>query len=566
MNKKILLPMLLLAGIVAFSSCSGKLKPLAENYIKAEPQPLEAIGGEVPVTINATFPAKWFNKKAVVKITPVLRYAGGEAWGTTYTYQGEKVSGNNQVIPEKTGANVTMTSAFKFKPVMKKSELYLTFEAKIKNKTVKLPDVKIGEGVIATSALANAGTASAAIAADKFQRIIKEAHNANIMFLIQQAELRSNQLNSMEIKEWKELVKNANETPNQNVEVEISAYASPDGTMSLNTALSEKREKNTNKYLSGEFKKGKIDAPISARYTAEDWEGFKELVEKSNIQDKDLVLRVLEMYSDPEQRDQEIKNMSSVFSVLAEEILPKLRRSRLTANIEIIGKSDEEISNLVASNPGALNVEEILYAATLTPDLSQKAAIYKKTAELYPKDYRAYNNIGMLLFEQGDLDGAKKMFDKAAQVSPSTPETYMNLGLISLVNGDKAKAQQYFGNAAGVAELNEALGVLYLEQGEYAKAVNAFGAVKSNNAALAQILTKDYSKAQATLNAIDADQADATTDYLKAIVAARTNNVDGVVSNLKAAILKDRSMAKEAASDLEFAKFATNSAFSSLVK
>ncbi|MGL4491666.1 MAG: tetratricopeptide repeat protein, partial [Tannerellaceae bacterium] len=350
------------------------------------------------------------------------------------------------------------------------------------------------------------------------------------------------------------------------VEVEISAYASPDGTMSLNTALSEKREKNTNNYLSREFKKGKIDAPISARYTAEDWEGFKELVEKSNIQDKDLVLRVLEMYSDPEQRDQEIKNMSSVFSVLAEEILPKLRRSRLTANIEIIGKSDEEISNLVASNPGALNVEEILYAATLTPDLSQKAAIYKKTTELYPKDYRAYNNIGMLLFEQGDLDGAKKMFDKAAQVSPSTPETYMNLGLISLVNGDKAKAQQYFGNAAGVAELNEALGVLYLEQGEYAKAVNAFGPVKTNNAALAQILTKDYSKAQATLNAIDADQADATTDYLKAIVAARTNNVDGVVSNLKAAILKDRSMAKEAASDLEFAKFATNSAFSSLVK
>ena len=563
MNKKFLLPFLVLAAIFAFSSCSNTLKPLAEEYIKAQPQPLEAIGGKVPVTINATFPAKWFNKNAVVTVTPVLRYEGGEAWGTAYTYQGEKVKGNNQVIPQKAGANVTMKSAFTYKPAMKKSELYLTFDAKIKNKTVKLPDVKIGEGVIATSALADAATANAAIAADKFQRIIKEAHDANIMFLIQQAELRSKELKKGEIADWKDLVKNADEAPNQNVAVEIQAYASPDGGVKLNTGLAERRESNTSKYLAKELKKMKIDVPVDAKYTAQDWEGFQELVSKSNIQDKDLVLRVLSMYQDPEQREQEIKNISAVFSTLAEEILPQLRRSRLIANIEIIGKSDDEISALAKSNPKELNVEEILYAATLTNSAAEKTAIYNKASELYPNDYRTWNNVGMMAFRAGDLAKAEQMFNKANAVK-NNPEANMNLGLIALTKGDQAKAQQLFGSASGVAELSEALGVLYLQQGEWQKAANSFGSVKNNNAALAQILTKDYSKASQTLNAVP--NPDAITSYLKAIVAARTNDANGVVSNLKSAIAADKSLAKEAAIDLEFAKYATNSDFAALVK
>ena len=563
MNRKFLLPFLMLAAILAFSSCSNKLKPLTEEYIKAEPQPLEAIGGQVPVTINATIPAKWFNKKAVVTVTPVLRYAGGEAWGTAYTYQGEKVKGNNQVVPFKEGANVTMKSSFAYKPEMKKSELYLTFDAKIKNKTVKLPDVKIGEGVIATSELADAATANAAIAADKFQRIIKEAHDASIMFLIQQAELRSKELKKSEVSDWKDLVKNADEAPNQNVAIEIQAYASPDGGVKLNTGLAERREKNTDKYLAKELKKMKVDIPVDAKYTAQDWEGFQELVSKSNIQDKDLVLRVLSMYSDPEQRENEIKNISSVFSTLAEEILPQLRRSRLVANIEIIGKSDDEITALAKNDPKALNIEEILYAATLTNDNAEKTRIYNKASELYPNDYRTWNNVGMMAFRAGDLAKAEQMFNKANSVK-NNPESNMNLGLIALTKGDQAKAQQLFGSASGVAELGEALGVLYLKQGEWAKAANSFGSVKSNNAALAQILTKDYSKASQTLNAVP--NPDATTSYLKAIVAARTNDANGVVSNLKTAIAKDSSMAKEAAKDLEFAKFAANADFASLVK
>jgi tetratricopeptide (TPR) repeat protein len=563
MNKKYLLPLLVLAAIVTFSSCSGKLNPLAADYVKVEPQPLEAIGGKVPATINATFPAKWFNKNAVVTVTPVLRYQGGEAWGTAYTFQGEKVKGNNQTISQSAGGNVTLKSSFNYKPEMKKSELYLTFDAKIKNKTVQLPDIKIGDGVLATGELANAASANPALGADKFQRIIKEAYNANIMFLIQQAELRSNELKKQEVQDWKDLVKNADEAPNQNVAIEISAYASPDGGVKLNTGLAEKRETATSKYLNSELKKAKVDVPVDARYTAQDWEGFQELVSKSNIQDKDLVLRVLSMYKDPEQREQEIKNISSVFSTLANEILPQLRRSRLTANIEIIGKSDDEIKALVNSNPKTLSVEEILYAAALTTNSAEKEAIYTKASQQYPNDYRPWNNIGLIRFQAGDFAKAEELFTKANSVKANS-ESNLNLGLIALTKGDKEKAQQLFGSAAGVSELSEALGVLYLQQGDYAKAVSSFGAIKSNNAALAQILTKDYSKALQTLNAVP--KADATTDYLKAIVAARTNDSNSVVSNLKAAIGKDRSFVKEAASDLEFAKYATNADFAGLLR
>ncbi len=564
MSKKNFLPFLVMAAILmALASCSGTLKPLSAQYIQADPQPLEVVGGQVPVTISIAYPAKWFKKNATLTITPVLRYPGGETWGTAYTFQGEKVRANNQVIPYGTGGNVTMKSSFKYKPEMKRSELYLTFDVKIGNKSSRLPDIKIADGVIATSALANAATANPAVGADKFQRIIKEAYDANILFLIQQAELRSNELSKGELKDWKDRVKQANDAANQNVSVEVSAYASPDGGLSLNESLAERREANTTRYLKGELNKRKIDVPVGAHYTAQDWEGFKELVSKSNLQDKDLVLRVLSMYSDPEQREREIKNISTVFRSLADEILPKLRRSRLTANIEIIGKSDEEISRLAQSNPKALNVEELLYAATLATNDVDREAIYTKASELFPNDYRTWNNIGMQRYYAGDLRKAEELFNKSNSVQQNSAAN-INLGLLALTRGERDKAQQLIGGASDVAELGEALGMLYLEQGDYAKAVSSFGAAKTNNAALAQILTKDYSKASQTLNAVT--RPDATTDYLKAIVSARTNDAAGVISHLKAAISKKKSLAREAANDLEFAKYAKDAAFTNLVR
>ena len=564
MSKRFIFPLLCLAIVVGFfSSCSSGLKPLPANYVKAEPQPLELVAGKVPVTINATFPADWFHKKATLTVIPVLRYDGGEAWGTSYTFQGEKVAGNGQVIPQKAGANVTMNSSFNYVPAMQSSELYLTFSAKVGNKTIEIPEIQIADGVLATAALLDAGSEIPSIAPDKFQRIIKEAYDANIMFLIQQAELRSSELRKAELGDWKDVVENANQAPNQNVNIEVSAYASPDGGLELNEKLAERRELNTNKYLSQEMKKAGVNAPINARYTAQDWEGFKQLVEKSNIQDKDLVLRVLSMYNDPERREQEIKNISSVFSVLADEILPQLRRSRLTANIEIIGKSDEEISNLANSNPKGLTVEELLYAAALAKTNDQKEAIYKKVTTIYPADARGFNNAGVMEFQKGQIANAEALFKKALQIS-STPEANMNLGLVALTKGDNTAAQQYFGNAAGVKELSNGMGLLAISNGNYNQAASSFGNTASNNAALAQLLTKDYSKAQATLNSVA--NPNATTSYLKAIVAARTNNLNDVVSNLKTAISKDPSLAKKALTDLEFAKYITNSQFLSVVR
>ena len=562
MIKKIFMPIFTLAAICMLASCGGKLKPLSNQYIKVDPQPLEAIGGEVPVTINATYPAKWFNKNAVVTITPVLRYATGETWGTAYTYQGENVKANNPTVLYSTGGNVTMRSSFKYKPEMKKSELYLTFDAKIKNKSVKLPDIKVADGVIATSMLADAGTANPAVGMDKFQRIIKEAHDANILFVIQQAELRSRELNKSEITDWKDLVSAANAAANQNVSLEVSAYASPDGGLKLNDALAARRETNTRQYLESELRRRQVNLPVAAYYTAQDWEGFQQLVSQSNLQDKDLVLRVLSMYTDPEQREREIKNISAVFKSLAEEILPQLRRSRLIANIEIIGKSDEEISRLAQSNPGELTVEELLNAATLTENETDKEAIYTKASELFANDYRGWNNIGMQRFYAGDLVKAEELFTKANSVRTNN-EANINLGLIALTKGDRATAEQLIGSASGVPELGEALGVLYLLQGDYAKSVSSFGASKTNNAALAQILAKDYSKASQTLNTVT--RPDATTDYLKAVVAARTNDTNAVIENLRTAFAKKPALKREAALDLEFAKYTTNPSFTSLI-
>ncbi len=554
MIKKLYLPLVALL-VLTFSSCK-KMGELSADYFTTNPEVLEAVGGKVPVTITGKFPEKYFKKNAVVEVTPVLRWEGGEAKGQPATFQGEKVQGNDQTIMYKAGGTYTMKVSFNYVPEMAKSELYLDFKIKSGKKTYTIPSVKIADGVIATSELPTVNSANAALAPDAFQRVIKQAKEAQIMFLIQQANLRASELKSAELKDFhKQVVTVAGDSKNYKLNnIEISAYASPDGGVELNSTLANNRQNNTAKYMNQQLKKGKINTNVDTEYTAQDWDGFQELVSKSNIQDKELILRVLSMYTDAEQREAEIKNISSVYKTLADEILPQLRRARLTANYDVIGRSDEEINEAFDTDAKALSIDEILYAATLTDDQARQKAIYNKAIELYPADYRAYNNLGMMAYAEGDQATAEKYFKQAASKQSDAAEANTNLGLIELAKGNVANAETYLSKSTGANTADEALGNLYIKQGQYDRAVTAFGDTKSNSAALAQILAKDYNKAKNTLNSVK--NPDAYTDYLMAIVGARTNNANLVKSSMQKVAQKDATLAAKAQNDREFAKYA----------
>ena len=573
MIKKLYMP-LLVAMVAVLTSCGGKLGELSADYFTTNPQVLEAVGGKVPVTINGKFPEKFFNKKAVVTVTPVLKWDGGQAVGTPATFQGEKVEGNDQTIAYKAGGSYTMKTTFDYVPEMAKSELYLQFTAKVGKKEVKVPEVKIADGVLATGEiLSTAQNAKYTVAAstpsqstDKFQRIIKQAKEANIMFLIQQANVRANQLKTDEMNALNEQMGNiVADTKNLALtNVEVTAYASPDGELGLNEKLAGNRESNAAKYIQKQMKKQKLEGNVDTKYTAEDWDGFKTLVEKSNIQDKEVILRVLSMYNDPEKREAEIKNLSSVYATLADEILPQLRRARLTLNYNVIGRSDDEILNTYSTSPKDLSVEEMLYAATLVKSEADKKAVYEKTTSLYPNDYRAFNNLADIAYKNGDITKAASYLQKAAQLNSSAAEVNNNLGLVALINGDTEKAETYLAKSTGASKLNEAMGNLYVAQGQYDRAVSSFADAKTNSAAVAQIMAKDYNKAKNTLNAVA--NPDAYTSYLKAVVGARTNNASMVVSNLADAVKKDSALAEKALKDAEFAKFVTNADFLNALK
>ena len=547
-------------AVATLTSCGGKLGELSADNFKVVPNPLVAESGQVPATINGMFPEKYMAKKAVVTVTPELRFTDNgvetAVKGQSATFQGEKVLGNDQSISYKVGGHYTMKANFAYQPAMQKSDLYLTFNARVGKKEVQVPAVKVATGVIATSELYRSTITSAnpCTSQDAFQRVNEQKFDATIKFLIQQAELRKSELKSNSVQEFTSLLKRiAKDQEGLNINnVEISAYASPDGGVSLNEKLANKRQKNTESYVKKQMKAAKIDANLSSQYTAQDWEGFQELVKASNIQDKDVILRVLSMYQDPQEREQQIKNMSQGFRELADGILPELRRARMTINYETIGRDDDQIFAQYKEDASKLSVEELLYAASIADTDAQREDILKTTTNLYREDSRAYNNLAVLAMQKGNNAEAQKYLSMARTLDAKNAEANANMGLLALQQGDAKTAEDYISRAAGANNLAEALGNLHLAQGNYALAQQDFAGVNSNSAALAQLLNKDYARATQTL--ANVKNPDAMTDYLNAIVNARQGNNDAAASYLRSAIQKDPKLAQYAANDLELIK------------
>jgi len=551
MQKNLLLA-LSASSLLIFSSCS-KLGPLSADNFSVAPNPLETQGGKVSATINGAFPEKYMKRNAVVTVIPELRYNGQTTKGQSATFQGEKVMGNDQTINYRLGGRYTMKTSFDYVDDMQKSEMYLTFTARQGSKTVSIPAVKVANGVIATSELYKKALFSegGCLAPDSFQRVKERKQEANIKFLINQANLRKSELKNNSVQEFVNLLRKINrEKEELNLKnVEVRAYASPEGGFSFNDKLASKRQDTSEGYVKKQLKNTGVKTDIAATYTAQDWDGFQKLVQASNIQDKDVILRVLSMYKDPEEREKQIRNMSEGFQELANGILPELRRSRLIINYETIGRSDEQIQEQYAADPAKLSADELLYAATLEKSAAKKEEIYKKTAELYSKDYRPLNNLATLEFAKGNDAAGSRYLSQAVSVDPNAAEAIANQGLLSLKNGNLAEAERNIAKVSGNKNVAQALGTLDLAKGNYAQASKDFDGVNTNCAALAQLLSKDYAAAQATLDAVETP--DAMTDYLHAIVAARRANKFAAQSYLDEAIKKDPSLKTYADNDLE---------------
>ena len=542
-------------SLVLMTSCS-KLGKLSADNFSVTPNPLETVGGKVPATVEGQFPEKFMNKKATVTVVPELRYSNGQvAKGQAVTFQGEKVMANHKVISYRLGGRYTMKTVFDYVPAMQKSDMYLAFDARIGNSKVNVPAIKVATGVIATAELYRKAMqqGGACLALDSFQRVIDHKQEANVKFLINQANLRSNELKNNSVREFVSMLKriNADREKLAIKNVEVQAYASPEGGFTFNDKLANKRQNVSEGYVKQQLKGTNLQTDIDAHYTAQDWEGFMKLVQSSKIQDKDVILRVLSMYKDPQEREQQIRNMSEGFRELADGILPELRRSRLIINYQTIGRSDQQIKQQYAADPTKLSLEELLYAASLTNDVKAKKAIYKKTTELYDRDYRAYNNLAALALNEGDEHTANSYLSQALQANRKAPEAYANKAYINLTHGEIAEAEHNLADATEANGFNEIIGNLHIARGNYANATDELFN-DNNSAALAQLLNKNYVAAEQTLKAIK--QPNGLTYYLFAVLNARQGKNDTAAKYLKEALQKDPSLAEYAKNDLELAK------------
>jgi tetratricopeptide (TPR) repeat protein len=560
---------LVLAALV-MTSCNP-LKKMQKNAgminYEVTPEILEAHGGEVAVAIKGVFPEKYFDKSTTAEAVPVLVFEGGEVELEKVMLQGEKITANNEVISY-TGDNFSYSSKVAYKDEMKKSELMLRVTATRKGKSIAFDPVKLADGVIATSTLTE-DDAKPVMVKDNFQRIIPESKLADIHYLINRAEIRSTELKAEDLQLLRDYINAVNEAENlQFTGVTVSSYASPDGKLELNEKLSQQRGTAADKLIKNDFQKiadASKEGFFTSKTTAEDWDGFKTEVEASSIQDKELILRVLSMYSDPAVREQEIKNMATAFEVLKTDILPKLRKSKMIVNVNKIGLSDEEILAQMKSDPKVLGLEEMLYSATLTTDANEQLAFYQAAAENYPKCFRAHNNVGYTSIMLGKYEDAMKAFE-AAKALQNNDVVKNNMGFASFMMGDLAKAEEYFTSmTAATAESKFGLGMIAVVRGQYDQAVNYFGNEPSYNLGHALLLKGDYTRAKVVFDSVEPCEC-GKPSYMKAVLGARMNDRDYMLNNLREAVGFNAMWKDYAKTDLEFAKFFVDNTFMSIVQ
>jgi len=554
---------LMSVSLIALAGCGGigKMNKYVENIkYTVDPDPLIVQGDSVAVNINGNFPGKYFYKKAQVELTPTLVYTGGETPFKTAYFQGEGAVGNNTVIPYETGKAFNYSHKVAYTPSMETSELMVKIlgkQGKDGKKQLEFTPVKIADGVITTPYLVVSDD-KVLLAKDAFQRITDHSQDATINYLVNSSVVRPTELKDVDVKALADFIKTMKGNVNLAAKgVSIDAWASPEGELSKNENLADDRAKSAKSWVKGELMRAKNDsAKADAFYTlnprGEDWEGFKRAMQASTtVPDKDLVLRVLEMYPDLSKREEEIRNMAATYKEIAEQILPQLRRSEVKLNYQRIGKTDAQLTEMSRTMPDSLNVEELLFAATLTNDLNEQLRIYKETKRVHPNDHRAANNVGYVYMLQNKLDEAAAQFTKANGIQDN-PISTNNLGVVARLKGDRKKATEMYTKAmAAGPEVKYNQGIIDIQNGNYSSASSNFGGTKSVNAALAKLLGGDAAGAQSILDGAT-DKDTATGHYLAAIIAARQSNCAGAASSLGMAIQKDGGLRDKALKDLEF--------------
>lgn len=554
---------LALVAIIGFATAAcgglGKMAKYAETITyDVQPNPLIVRGDSVELNINGNFPGKYFSKKAMVELTPTLTYAEGSTPYKMVSFQGEAAPGNATVIPYETGKSFSYNDKVAYKPEMRDSELMLNILGKQGSKEKAFDPYKLADGVITTPLLVQSDDMSI-IAKDQFTRTTSHEAKAVINYLVNSSVVRPGELRDADMKALQTLLKDYGTNADYEFKgTTILAYASPEGEISLNENLAVERSESAKRSVSSLMKSNKVkfdDSKFNLVPKGEDWVGFQEKMQASDIADKELILRILTMYSDVTKRESEIKNLAATYTEVAEKILPELRRSQITVNYDIVGRTDEEIIALARSaNADSLNVEEMLYAATLTEDMNEQNAIYEKASQTYPDDYRAFNNMGVMKMKKNDMNGAKQLFETAQSKQDNTVSKN-NLAVIQRLSGDRKAAAAGYESAAGAGdEVNYNMGILDIMNGNYDSAIQNMKGYNTYNKALAQVLAGNNEAALATLNQSD-DKDSAEGQYLKAIIGARMNDATMVSNSLKAAYALDASLKERAADDLEFRNF-----------